>query len=1002
MKSIARILLTISFLSFQFAAISQKKPAPKVNTPPLPAATSAEDRMKGFAAKQSLKDNSLLNGVPFTNIGPTIMSGRVVDIDVNPNDPTEFYVAYATGGVWVTRTNGQSFEPVFDSVLTTNIGDIAVDWNRGEIIWVGTGESNSSRSSYAGTGIYKSEDKGKTWSHKGLAETHHIGKIILHPNNPDVVWVAAVGHLYSFNHERGVYKTSDGGKTWKQTLYINPKTGAIDMEIDPKNPDILYASMWERERYSWNFVESGGGSGIYRSNNGGEAWEVLSRPGSGFPVGEKVGRIGLAVYPQNPNIIYALLDNQDFRPKDPKAEEKKGLTKNDLRNMSKKDFLMLEAKVVDQYLKDNNFPEKYNAKSIIQMIEKDQIIPAALVTYLEDANQQLFDTPIIGAELYRSDDAGRTWRKTHTDHLDGIYYTYGYYFGKMNVSPADPDKVYLYGVDIVKSEDGGKQFTSILKENVHVDFHGLWINPAKPNHILSANDGGLNMSYDDGKTWNKLNAPPVSQFYFVNVDNARPYNVYGGMQDNGVWYGPSNYTFSNRWHAEGEYPYKELGGGDGMQIAIDTTNQYVYYGYQFGHYFRKHMPSEQVEYITPKHELGERPHRWNWQTPVVISKHNPSIIYMGSNHFHRSLDFGKSFPLKSKDLTSGGKKGDVPYGTLTTIDESTLRFGLLYAGSDDGLVHVSKDAGQSWENISKGLPPYLWVSRVVASSHAEGRVYVSLNGYRFDHFDSYVYVSEDYGSTWTKIGTNLPAEPVNVVAEDPVQAHVIYAGTDHGMYISMDGGKTFSAFQTGMPPVAVHDVAIQARDQEIVIGTHGRSIFKASLKEIQALPKDSLSSPLYVFEPATPTYQPNWGRKRQVWSTAPEAKVKLPVFMAKPEVLSVQIKASDLVLQTIPAKSYAAGFQYIEYDLSIDSTQLNAYLDWLKTENPKDAEEIVVKAADNGKVYLRPGKYTAQIQSGSGLTRTTTLEVKKGRMGFRWGVRPSQREERKIKEFHWD
>ncbi len=990
-------LICVGCISIAMA--QRSRPNKNVETAVSLPVTSTALRLQADSVKRKDIAESILKGVPAANIGPTIMSGRVVDMDVNPADPTQFYVAYASGGVFVTRNNGQSFSPVFEDQATLTVGDIAVDWKNGEILWVGTGESNSSRSSYAGTGVYKSMDKGKTWQYLGLPESHHIGKIILHPNDPNTAWVAAMGHLYSYNSERGLYKTRDGGKTWRQTLYLNPKTGAIDMEIHPQNPDILYCTMWERERQAWNFKGSGAGSGIYRSADGGESWELMSRPGSGFPVGENVGRIGLAIYPKDPDVIYAFLDNQGFRD-EVKLPDTSLLQKKELRTMTKEAFLQQSTNKVERFLRDNNFPEKYKAEDVIKMVKEGQLQPIALVHYLEDANSQLFDTPIIGAELYRSNDGGRNWTKTHTDYLEGLYYTYGYYFGKMNVSPTNPDVVYLYGVDIVSSRDGGKTFKSILSENVHVDFHGMWINPAKPEHLIVANDGGLNLTYDDGNTWSKLNAPAVSQFYFINVDNARPYNVYGGMQDNGTWYGPSNYKSSRAWHSSGQYPYKELGGGDGMQVAIDTINNYVFYGYQFGHYFRKDMRSAKIDYITPRHDLGERPYRWNWQTPVIVSRHNPAIVYMGSNHFHRSMNHGLQFAHRSADLTQGGKKGNIPYGTLTTMDESPLRFGLIYTGSDDGMVHVSKDAGQTWENISMGLPQGLWVSRVVASAHEEGRVYVALNGYRQDHFSPYVFESRDYGKTWTSISSNLPQEPVNALAEDPMREDLVYVGTDGGLYMSQDRGRSYIPFGDQLPPVAVHDLKIQKRESDLLVGTHGRSIYKINLSEIQKLTPEKMALPLYVLPLAKIRHNPNWGRKRQVWSEAQEAECRIPVWSASKQIANVEVYFGELKLHTLSPINLEKGLQYLSYNLQMDSAQVEVFLAAINEKKEKD--KFTLKPGENGGYYLLPGKYRVKVTTGAGDEGSTELEIEEPRGGYRFGVKPSPREERKIKEFIWE
>jgi photosystem II stability/assembly factor-like uncharacterized protein len=998
----AGILIAGISISFPTAVQGQNKQKKEIISRPIfPAFTPAEERLSNEKVRARLAEVSNTAKVPYTNIGPRIMSGRVVDLEVNPLDPTHFYVAYASGGVFVTKNNGQSFTPIFDGNSGITIGDIAVDWTNGETIWVGSGESNSSRSSYSGNGIYKSTDKGKSWQYLGLPESHHIGKIELHPKNPNVAWVAVVGHLYSYNQERGLYKTNDGGKTWKQSLYISPKAGAIDIVVDPTNPNILYCSTWERERKAWDFIGSGGGSGIFKSSDAGDTWELISRPGSGFPIGDHVGRIGLAISPQNPDILYAFLDNQGFE-QELKMQDTSKITKDLLRKISKEGFLTLSTKKVESFLRDNNFPEKYKAADIFRLVKQDSILPVTLVQYLEDANARLFDTPIIGAELYRSNDGGKSWFKTHQDKLEGLYYTYGYYFGKMNVSPVNPDHVYLYGVDIVKSTDAGKTFSSILKENVHVDFHGLWINPLKPDHLIVANDGGLNMSYDNGNTWSKLNDPPVAQFYFINVDNAKPYNVYGGMQDNGTWYGPSSYKASNAWHSNGQYPYKELGGGDGMQVAIDTINNYVFYGYQFGHYFRKDTKNNKVEYITPKHALGERPYRWNWQTPVIVSRHNPAIVYIGSNHVHRSMDHGVHFAHKSKDLTTGGKAGNVPYGTLTTIDESYLRFGLLYTGSDDGLVHLSMDAGQSWSNITGNLPTSLWVSRIAASRHKEARVYLTLNGYRFDHFEPYIYVSEDYGKNWTSISSGLPMEPVNVIVEDPNNENILYVGTDNGLYITFDRGISYSLMLPDLPAVAVHDLKIQYRENDLLIGTHGRSIYKLNLNEIQQLNTGITQKPLYVFKAQKLNHNPSWGRKRQVWSEANESNFQLAVWVDQAQFGTIEVRFKEQLLKISEPYSLQKGLNYLPYNLSIDSVNIEKYTVLLNEDKTEDKEEITVKAADNGKYYLKPGKYELTIKTSLGHQDQCTLEIQEGKGAYRWGIKPSPREERKIKEFHWE
>lgn len=734
--------------------------------------------------------NSLVKNVPFVNIGPSIMSGRIVDVDVNPTHPTEFYAAYASGGLWYTNNNGISFTAITENAPTQNMGDIAVDW-KNNTIWVGTGESNSSRSSYAGIGLLKSDDNGKTWQHAGLENSQHISRIVINKNNPNEVVVGVIGNLYTPNNERGIFKTFDGGKTWQNVLFINENTGVIDICASPTNPNVLYAAAWERNRKAWNFDGDGENSAIYKSENAGLTWQKVST--NGFPSGSGVGRIGLAVY--NDAVLYALLDNQFLRPEQKKNEDEQLLKKDDLRNISVNDFLKLDDNRLNGYLKDNSFESKYTAESVKSLVKKNKIKPSDLVTYLEDANYVLLNSEVIGAELYKSVDGGKSWQKTHDNYLDDVYSSYGYYFGTIAINTSNPNKVYIGGVPLLKSDDGGKTFQLISKENVHADHQALWVNAESEGHIINGNDGGINITYDDGKNWSKNNQPSVGQFYFINVDNQEPYNVFGGLQDNGVWYGPSNYESSKRWESTGEYPYKSIGGGDGMQVQIDhRDNNIVYSGSQFGYYYRINLKTNKRINIHPKHELGDSPYRYNWQTPILLSKHNQDILYMGANKLLRSMDQGVTFDVISDDLTTGGKRGNVPYGTLTAISESPFQFGLIYAGSDDGYVHVTQNGGGSWTRISDNLPQELWVSRVIASQHHKERVFVTLNGYRNDDFKPYVFMSDTMGKSWININANLPNHPVNVIKEDPTDENILYLGTDNALYISFNKGEEWQLF----------------------------------------------------------------------------------------------------------------------------------------------------------------------------------------------------------------
>ena len=819
----------------------------QVMVTPTPAAV----RLQSMAQRKNLLNDSLLNSSSFRNIGPSIMSGRVVDIEANPEDPTEFYVAYATGGLWHTVNNGQSFTPIMDNLDILFLGDIAINWKSNpRMIWAGTGEANSSRSSYAGTGVYLSKDNGKNWQHLGLAESHHIGDIKLHPTDPNTAWVAVLGHLYSPNEERGVYKTSDGGANWQRTLFVNNQTGCIDLAMHPADPTTLYAAMWQRNREAWKFEESGPASGIYKSVDGGTTWNKISGTGSGFMEGDKIGRIGLTAFPGNANLIYAVVDNNTPLP-GKKETQDSVYTKELFKTISTTDFANLNSNRLDSFLRKNRFPRQHSASSIKKAVAEGKLTPSALWDWL-DSDDGFQNTGIAGCEVYVSQDGGAHWKKANEKPIS-IFNTYGYYFAKIYTSHTNPDKVFILGFTAQVSTNGGKSFTTIDKENVHADHHALWVNPKKDSHLINGNDGGVNLTYDDGKNWFKANTPSVGQYYYVTTDDARPYNVYGGLQDNGSWWGPSTHRESIGWTDDGQYAYRMINGGDGMQAQVDKRdNTTVYSGSQFGFYARYNREKRGGgKMIRPQHELGEKPLRFNWQTPILLSRHQPDIFYYASNRLYRSMNKGDTLIAMSADLTGGGIKGNVPYGTLTTIDESPIRFGLLYTGSDDGRIYRSTDGGYTWNAIHQqvaatpkkkgtftpaaGLDTKnLWVSRVVASQHAENRVYVTLNGYRHDHFNPYVYVSEDGGNTWKDISGNLPLEPVNVVREDPVNPSILYVGTDGGVYVSKDGGKTYKAWHSGLPlSVPIHDIAIQQRENEIVLGTHGRSLYVGKLNKIQ-------------------------------------------------------------------------------------------------------------------------------------------------------------------------
>lgn len=870
--------------------------------------SSPEKIHDAIEKRKSMATTSIFKDFPARSIGPVVQGARISDLAVSKVNPRVFYVAYASGGIFKTVNNGISFEPVFDNQGALTIGAIAMAPGNEEVIYVGTGENNSSRSSYAGSGVYKSKDAGKTWQHIGLDNIQHTGEIIVHPEDADVVYVAAMGALYSKNKERGIYKSIDGGASWKHVLYVNDSTGAMDIILNPQNSKQMWATTWERARKPWDFKENGPGSGIYRSMDGGDTWQQAM---AGLPDGPVNGRIGLDIVESQPNILYALVDNQTESRDEKKAEDDKAvISVAKLLKMRTEDFAKLKNEDLDNFLRENNFPERYDAIIVKKEILEGKYTPKVFAEYFGGANANLFNTTIAGAEVYRSDDFGKSWVKTNTYALEGVYYTYGYYFGEIRVNPKDADELFILGVPLLKSTDGGKTFARTdTIGRVHADQQAMWINPKDPAHIILGNDGGLYLSYDAGATWLHVNNTSVGQFYTVNVDMAQPYHVYGGLQDNGVLTGSSKSVPNER------EDWENIMGGDGMFVAPDPRNSsIVYTGYQFGNYYRIDRKADKNKYITPKQDIGDDALRFNWRTPLLISKHNADILYIGAQKVFRSLDRGDSWEAISEDLTRNLPQGDVPYSTIASLAESPLQFGLIYAGSDDGKLHVTKNGGATWELISASLPQDLWVSSVFPSPHDKATVFASLTGYRFDDFTTYMYKSIDYGKTWTSLKGNLPDEAVNVIVQDPVNPLLLYAGTDHGTYISLDGGQIWD-FVNAVPNVSSYDMIVHPRENELVIATHGRSMYILDVKPMQAI-KAGDSKNILVYDPEPMSHSTSWGTQTYPWMKPYTPSVKIMYYLPK---RVDQIKADILdekgnVLQSIQA-SGEKGFQTLSWDL---------------------------------------------------------------------------------------
>lgn len=894
---------------------------------PRRAGMDAAARQAGYRRRVEMEKASLLSAIRFRNVGPEVQGGRVVDIAAPANHPDSLVVAFASGGLWRTDDRGGAWTPLFDDQPTLTIGAFALADPDGKTIYVGTGESNSSRTSYAGAGMFKTTDGGKTWRPIGLDDSHHIGRVLVDPRDPATVYVAAVGHLYTENPERGIFVTRDGGRSWTKTLFVNDRTGAIDLAQDPKNPDTLYAAMWERARTAADFLESGPGSGIFKSTDSGRTWKRLA---GGLPAGATVGRIGLSIAASRPQTVYAVLDNQARRPESEAFDEEAPpgeLTPRRLKKIDADGFARLDDAALGRFLRRYDFPKALKPARLKKDVKAGRITVTDLVAYVQDANAELFQSEIVSTEVYRSDDGGATWKRTHEGRIEKVFHSYGYYFGRIAVDPTDPERVYIQGVPMLTSTDGGKTWKGIGGRGVHGDYHAIFIDPKAPQRIAIGNDGGINVSYDYGETWTKLNNLPVGQFTILAVDGADPYNIIGGLQDNGVMRGPSTY----RYGKTDPQAWKQIYGGDGSCVAVDPKDpNVVYAALQFGIAARLNVKTGERASIRPRPELSakkkEKPLRYNWIAPFIVSPHSRDILYFGTNKLYRSFDRGDTWAAISEDLTSNPEQGNVPFGTITTISESPKKFGVLYAGTDEGKVWGTKDGGAVWTDLSRGLAKDRWVTRVLASNFDEGTVYVAQSGYRNDEVTPHVFRSTDYGKTWQSLAGGLPAEPVNVIREDPRARHLLYLGTDSGVFVSLDRGASWTPMTGGLPRVAVQDLVVEPKSGDLVVGTHGRSVFVAEAAPLRKLKEGTPSASLIAFpvKPVKESLRRGYGENPWVpfFRIDPSVRIAYWAKGGEPVKLAV-VDENGMTWKEIEGTS-VRGMNVVEYDLSADAKLADA------------------------------------------------------------------------------
>jgi photosystem II stability/assembly factor-like uncharacterized protein len=712
-------------------------------------------------------------------VGPAVMGGRTVDIDVVEKEPWIIYAAIGPSGVWKSVNNGISWKPVFHEENTVSVGDIAISQSHPDIVWVGTGEATCRNSVTIGDGVYKSTDSGKTWTNMGLAETRHISRIVVNPGDPNIVYVAAMGHLWGQNEERGIYKTTDGGKSWQKILFVDENTGFADLAMDPSDSLTLFAAAYEYRRLPYHYTSGGPGSGLHKSTDGGQTWKKLIKD---LPEGI-MGRIGIDVSRSNPDVIYALIEHED-------------------------------------------------------------------------------------AGIWRSEDKGESWTRTCDKETYERVNFRPFYYSQIRVDPSDDKVVYVFSGGSYVSENMGEKFR-VISAGTHPDHHALWIDPDNPLHLIDGNDGGIDITYDGGKTWRAIEHMALAEVYQVGFDMRSPYYVYCGLQDNGVWGGPSA-TLDTKGITNSDWFL--LGYGDGFYAQVDPKDHNVIYGNsQMNGLYRYDMRIKKNKTIRPMASLKEPPYRFNWNSPIHISPHDSKTVYTGGNYLFKTTDGGHNWEIISPDLStndpekqkdSGGpitqdNTGAEIHCTIITISESPVKAGVIWCGTDDGNVRVTQDGGQTWIDVVKNikdLPPNTWCSRIEASHFDEGTAYVAFDGHRHDDYSTYLYKTDDFGKTWTSLKENLPFGWIHVVREDPVNRDLLYVGTEFGLYASLDGGHTWFSLQNNLPTVAVRDIAVHPRDNDLIIGTHGRGIWILDdIKPLQEMNPKVLESDSHIFSirPAT-------------------------------------------------------------------------------------------------------------------------------------------------------
>ncbi len=844
-------------------------------------------------------------------LGPAIMGGRTVDIDVPEGRPGTVYAAVGPSGVWKSENHGTSWYPIFFKESTVSVGDVTVAQSDPSIVWVGTGEATCRNSVTIGDGVYKSVDAGKTWTNMGLRETRHVARILVNRGDPNIVLVAAMGHLWGPNPERGVYRTVDGGKSWAKTLYVNDNTGIADVAQDPSNSLVVYAAAYEHRRLPYLYTGGGPGSGIYRSRDGGVTWERLTKD---LP-GGIMGRIGLAVARSKPGVVYALIEHAD-------------------------------------------------------------------------------------GGIWRSDDFGDSWKRACDAATFRRVNSRPFYYSHINVDPTDDKTVYVLSTGLFVSNDGGQKFRPI-GTGTHPDHHGFWIDPSDPAHLIDGNDGGIDISRDGGKTWQAVQSIDAAEVYQVGFDMDTPYRVYCGLQDNGTWGGPST-SLDPRGITNEDWVM--IGGGDGFFARPDPTDPgTVYSNSQMNGLQRYDGRIGRAKPIRPSAALKDRPYRFNWNSPVLVSFHDPKTVYCGGNFLFRTADRGNSWETVGPDLTtddpakqkdSGGpispeNSGAEVHCTIVTISESSIDRDVLWCGTDDGNLQVTRDSGKTWKNVAPaipGLPKHTWCSRVEASHFEAGTAYASFDGHRTDDFRTYIYATADFGKTWRSLANGLPFGWVHVVREDPGNRNLLFAGTEFGVHASLDGGRSWFSLGNNLPTVAVHDIAIHPRERDLIIGTHGRGIWVLDdISFLREMTETVLASDFRLFSVRPSAF---------FWTSLRGEPFGKPGFLGKNPAPGALITAwikADLKEKVRVAIKDAAGKTVTELELDPKAGLQRAAWNLQFVPEASDGKKYSPASALFGALpVVLPGNYTAEVSMGGTVYKSDFEVVHDPRAGAlptgAWGV----------------